>query len=385
VSRRLPFDRVFALTVLILIAIGLVMIFSASSIVSRERHDSSSVIFVRQLIFVGISLPVLFLFAAIDYKWYKHRAVVYCLMFLTTVLLIVPLLRPANHGVKRWIAIGPVNFQPSELAKLAIIIFTAYYLTERRKESHLSLKELIPYLVVLGVITVLILAEPDFGTAACVAGTGALLLFLGGLRYRFLLGGLLFALPAVYLLIVNVPYRRSRLLSFLNPSDDPFGAGYHIRQSLIAVGSGGLTGQGYAEGQQKLFYLPEPHTDFIFAVIGEEIGLVGCLLVLGLFALLFWRGVRISLRANTVFGSYLGLGIVGMLGLQALINMSVVVRLLPTKGIPLPFISVGGSSMMVLLAAVGIVLNLSKQGQLTGDEDWTEDEPAERLGVGNAA
>jgi cell division protein FtsW len=385
VSRRLPFDRTFALAVLILIGIGLVMVFSASSIVSREKLGSSTLIFTRQLIFVGISLPVLFLFAAIDYQWYKHRAFVYSMMFMTTALLIVPLLLPASNGVKRWISLGPVNFQPSELAKLAIIIFTAYYLAVRRKNSTLSLKELIPYLIVLGVFTVLILAEPDFGTAACVAATGALLLYLGGLQYRFLLTCILVSLPAAYFLIVNVPYRRSRLISFLNPADDPFGAGYHIRQSLIAVGSGGLTGQGYAEGQQKLFYLPEPQTDFIYAVIGEELGLAGCLLVLGLFGLIFWRGVKISLRANSLFGSYLGLGIVGMLTIQALINMSVVVRLLPTKGIPLPFISVGGSSMIVLLAAVGIILNISKQARLNGGAEWSEGDATERLEAGNAA
>jgi cell division protein FtsW len=375
VSRRLPFDKTFALAVLILIAIGLVMVFSASSIVSRERAGSPTTIFTRQLIFVGLSLPVLFVFAAIDYQWYKRRAVVYGLILATSGLLLFALLQPASSGVKRWISMGPVNFQPSELAKLAIIIFTAYYLTERRKRAHLSLRELIPYLIVLGVITVLILAAPDFGTAACVAGTGALLLFLGGLQFRFLLGCILVALPAAYFLIVNVPYRRNRLISFLNPADDPFGAGYHIRQSLISVGSGGLTGQGYAEGQQKLFYLPEPHTDFIFAVIGEELGLVGCLAVLILFALIFWRGVRIAMRADSLFGNYLGLGIVGMLAIQALVNMSVVVRLLPTKGIPLPFISVGGSSMMVLLAAVGIILNISRQARLPGEEGWMEGEP----------
>jgi cell division protein FtsW len=239
----------------------------------------------------------------------------------------------------------------------------SYFLVKKGgKVEHLD-KSAISYLVLLGSIVLLVFAEPDLGTATSLALTIALMLFLGGLRFRYYLGGFLVAAPLFYFLVLRAEYRRGRILAFLDPASDPYGLGYQIRQSLTAVGSGGLTGVGLAQGSQKLFYLPEPHTDFIFAVIGEEVGLLGCLTILLLFVALFWRGIRVSLRADTLFGTYLGLGIISVIVFQAFFNISVVLSLCPTKGIPLPFISVGGSSMLVMLAAAGILLNISKHAR----------------------
>ena len=270
---------------------------------------------------------------------------------------------PESGGVQRWIRIGPANFQPSELAKLAVILFTSFYLVTRKEDFHSFKRGLLPYLVVVGAIVLLVLLEPDLGTAASIALTAIVLLFLGGLRYRYLLGLILAAIPALYFLVVRVPYRLDRWLAFLYPERDPYGIGYQIRQSLISVGSGGWSGLGYAEGKQKLSFLPEPHTDFIFAVVGEELGLLGCFTVVVLFGLFFWRAARISVRAESPFGTYLGLGIACMIILQAFVNMSMVVSLLPTKGLPLPFVSVGGSSMIMTMIAVGILLNISSHAR----------------------
>jgi cell division protein FtsW len=256
-----------------------------------------------------------------------------------------------------------IRFQPSEMAKLIVVIFTAYYLIRAGQRFQSFWKGLVPYLVILGLNIGLIVVEPDLGTPICIASTAGFLIYLGGLRYRYLLTGILLAIPAFYILVWSVPYRKDRWLAFINPERDPFGAGYHIRQSLIALGSGGWSGVGYAQGTQKQFYLPEPHNDFIFAVIGEELGLIGTLFTLALFVLLFLKGVKIALRADCLFGVYLGLGIVAMITLQALLNMSVVVSLLPTKGIPLPLISVGGTSILVTLTAIGILLNISRHGR----------------------
>jgi len=245
---------------------------------------------------------------------------------------------------------------------LVIILFTAFYLVTRKEQFHSFRRGLLPYLVIVGAVVLLVLAEPDLGTAASIALSASLLLFLGGLRYRYLVGLVLISVPTLYFLVVRVPYRLNRILAFVDPEKDPFGIGYQIRQSLIAVGSGGWNGVGYAQGKQKLFFLPEPHTDFIYAVVGEELGFLGCVALIVLFSLLFWRGARIAMRADTQFGTYLGLGIVCMIVFQAFINMSMVISLLPTKGLPLPFLSVGGSSMITTMAAVGVLLNISSQG-----------------------
>lgn len=362
-NRKIPHDQSLIAIVLALLGFGLIMVFSASTVVSGELYGSQTWIFTRQLVLVMLGLLALMVTMKIDYHFYQRQRVVYLFLIASLVLLVLVLIAPVSSGVQRWIQLGPVTFQPSELAKLAMILFTAFYLVSRREQFHSFQRGLLPYLAVVGSVVLLVLAEPDLGTAASIALTAGFLLFLGGLRYRYLLGLFLIAAPGLYFLVVRVPYRLNRVLAFLDPERDPYGIGYQIRQSLIAVGSGGWNGLGYAQGKQKLFFLPEPHTDFIYAVVGEEFGFLGCLAVIVLFTLLFWRGARIALRADSPFGTYLGLGIVCMIVLQAFINMSMVISLLPTKGLPLPFISVGGSSMIMTMAAVGILLNISRQGQ----------------------
>ena len=362
-NREIPYDRGLIMTVLALLGFGLIMVFSASTVVSAEVYGSQTSIFTRQFIFVVIGLVGLMVSMKIDYHIYEQGRVIYALLLLSLALLLYLLVAPESGGVQRWIRIGPVNFQPSELAKLAVILFTSFYLVTRKEDFHSFKRGLLPYLVVVGAIVLLVLLEPDLGTAASIAFTAIVLLFLGGLRYHYLLGLFLAAIPALYLLVVRVPYRLDRWLAFLYPERDPYGIGYQIRQSLISVGSGGWSGLGYAEGKQKLSFLPEPHTDFIFAVVGEELGLLGCFTVVVLFGLFFWRAARISVRADGPFGTYLGLGIACMIILQAFVNMSMVVSLLPTKGLPLPFVSVGGSSMIMTMTAVGILLNISSHAR----------------------
>lgn len=362
-NREIPYDRGLIMTVLALLGFGLIMVFSASTVVSAEVYGSQTSIFTRQFIFVVIGLVGLMVSMKIDYHIYEQGRVIYALLLLSLALLLYLLVAPESSGVQRWIRIGPINFQPSELAKLAVILFTSFYLVTRKEDFHSFKRGLLPYLVVVGAIVLLVLLEPDLGTAASIAFTAIVLLFLGGLRYRYLLGLFLAAIPALYFLVVRVPYRLDRWLAFLYPERDPYGIGYQIRQSLISVGSGGWSGLGYAEGKQKLSFLPEPHTDFIFAVVGEELGLLGCFTVVVLFGLFFWRAARISVRAESPFGTYLGLGIACMIILQAFVNMSVVVSLLPTKGLPLPFVSVGGSSMIMTMIAVGILLNISSHAR----------------------
>ena len=362
-NREIPYDRGLIMTVLALLGFGLIMVFSASTVVSAEVYGSQTSIFTRQLLFVVIGLVGLMVSMKIDYHFYEQGRVIYPLLLVSLALLIYLLVAPESGGVRRWIRIGPANFQPSELAKLAVILFTAFYLVTRKEDFHSFKRGLLPYLVVVGAIVLLVLLEPDLGTAASIAFTAIVLLFLGGLRYRYLLGLFLAAIPALYFLVVRVPYRLDRWLAFLYPERDPYGIGYQIRQSLISVGSGGWSGLGYAEGKQKLSFLPEPHTDFIFAVVGEELGLLGCCTVVVLFGLFFWRAARISVRADSPFGTYLGLGIACMVILQAFVNMSMVVSLLPTKGLPLPFVSVGGSSMIMTMTAVGILLNISSHAR----------------------
>ena len=362
-NREIPYDRGLIMTVLALLGFGLILVFSASTVVSAEVYGSQTSIFTRQLIFVVIGLVGLMVSMKIDYHIYEQGRVIYALLLLSLALLLYLLVAPESGGVQRWIRIGPVNFQPSELAKLAVILFTSFYLVTRKEDFHSFKRGLLPYLVVVGAIVLLVLLEPDLGTAASIALTAIVLLFLGGLRYRYLLGLFLAAIPALYFLVVRVPYRLDRWLAFLYPERDPYGIGYQIRQSLISVGSGGWSGLGYAEGKQKLSFLPEPHTDFIFAVVGEELGLLGCLTVVVLFGVFFWRAARISVRAESPFGTYLGLGIACMIILQAFVNMSMVVSLLPTKGLPLPFVSVGGSSMIMTMTAVGILLNISSHAR----------------------
>jgi cell division protein FtsW len=362
-AKRVSVDRwLFAVT-LLLIFIGLVMVFSASAVMAKERYASGYFFLVRQLGWATGGFLVMTIAMKLDYRRYKHPAVVFSLLGLTTLLLVSVFFLDRAHHTHRWIHWGPLSFQPSEMAKPALILFLAYFLANRAKAMdqwrNTVLPAVLPTLVFLG----LIVFQPDLGTAiACAAITGCVL-FVAGLEVRYLGYALLASLLPLYFLIFHVAYRRARILAFLDPYSDPQGRGFHIIQSLIAVSTGGITGVGLMEGKQKLFYLPEPHTDFIFAVTAEELGLVGSVLIVLLFAVFLWRGLRTALRTHDLFGRFLAVGITCMIVVQAFINISVVLGLMPTKGIPLPFVSYGGSSLFFALTCVGVLLNISKQAE----------------------
>jgi cell division protein FtsW len=295
-----------------------------------------------------------------DYRKWRNPTFVFSFLCVCIVLLIAVFFLDRSHNTHRWIKLGLFSFQPSEVAKLGLIFFFAYFLEDRIHHINDVRRTLLPAMAVLGLTAALILKEPDFGTSIIVVLICVSILFVAGLDWRWFAAVPVVGLPLFYFAVYRVPYRFDRILAFLDPWKDPQGKGFHIIQSLLAVGSGGVTGLGWVQGKQKLFYLPEPQNDFIYAVIGEELGLWGSVLVLVLFAVLLKRGLKASLSSPDAYGTLLGIGMTTMIACQALINISVVTGLLPTKGIPLPFLSAGGSSLMVNCFAMGVLLNISQ-------------------------
>jgi cell division protein FtsW len=282
-------------------------------------------------------------------------------MTVTTLLLVLVFFLDRSHNTHRWIKLGPLSFQPSELAKPTLILFLAYFLETRTKSMDDMRNTLVPAIAPAVVISALILVQPDLGTALACGAISAVILFVAGMNLKYYAYALAPLPLFFYIFIVRVPWRYQRILAFIDPYSDPQGRGFHIIQSLIAVGTGGLTGVGLMEGKQKLFYLPEPHTDFIFAVTAEELGLLGATIIVVLFVVFLYRAIRAAVITDDVFARYLATGIGAMVGVQALFNISVVLGLAPTKGIPLPFISYGGSSLFVTLVSVGVLLNITQQ------------------------
>jgi len=354
------FDNTFFLAVLILMSIGIIMVFSSSSLIALKRYDDGYYFLKKQALFAFVGIMFLIKFMRIDYRFWKNKAYFILgisLLLLTAVL--IPGVGTEVGGARRWLRIFGFSFQPSELAKLALIIFMAYSLDKKEKYIKSFSIGFLPHVVLTGVLFSLILLEPDFGTGVMIVLLVFVLLFAGGIRISYLIGTGMVAAAGFILLILCTGYRLKRLTVFWDPWSDPQGSGYHIIQSLLAFGSGGFLGMGLGNGRQKLFYLPEPHTDFILSVIGEELGLIGIFVILVLFFLLLNSGIMISLKARDRFGTYLGLGITSFIGIEALINMGVVMGLLPTKGSTLPFVSYGGTSLVVKLIAVGIMLNIA--------------------------
>ncbi len=347
----------------ILVFVGLVMVFSASAVMAKERFGSAYTFLLRQLGWALAGLLFMFLAMKLDYRRLKHPAIVLTLLGSTTIFLISVFFLERTHGTHRWFHVGPISFQPSEFAKPALILFLAWFLENKTQAMDDWRNTLLPAVIPTAVFLGLIVFQPDLGTAIACAGITACVLFVAGIQLRYFGYALAASLLPLYWLIFHVSYRRGRITAFLNPYADPKGVGFHIIQSLIAVATGGVTGVGLMEGKQKLFYLPEPHTDFIFAVTAEELGLLGAITVVILFAVFLWRGVRAALRTQDTFGRFLAVGITSMIVLQAFINISVVLGLMPTKGIPLPLVSYGGSSLFVTLACVGVLLNITKQAE----------------------
>jgi cell division protein FtsW len=362
-AKRVSVDRLLFIVTLLLVFVGLVMVFSASAVMAKERYHSGYYFLLRQLGWAVAGFIAMIAGMRIDYRRLKHPAVVFSLLGLTTLMLISVFFLDRAHHTHRWIHFSGFSFQPSELAKPALILFLAFFLESRTRSMDDVRNTLLPAALPTLIFIGLIVFQPDLGTAIACAAITICILFVAGLEVKYIAYGFLASLLPLYFLIFHVAYRRDRILAFLNPYSDPQGRGFHIIQSLIAVSTGGLTGVGLMEGKEKLFYLPEPHTDFIFSVLGEELGLVGCMAVVLLFAVFLWRGVRTALRTQDMFGRFLAVGITSMVVVQAFINISVVLGLMPTKGIPLPLISYGGSSLFITLACIGVLLNITKQAE----------------------
>jgi cell division protein FtsW len=342
---------------------GVVMVYSASAVLAQSEHHGSFYYVIKQAIWTLIGLVAMLIAMQVDYHRLRDRRVVYGLLTLTVFMLLAVFAFPAINGARRWIKFQGFSVQPSEISKLALAIFLAYFLEKRLGEEREFWRTFIPCGVVTAVLAGLIVVEPDLGTSMMLAVTFVIVIYTAGARLSHLA---IAAAPAFVIaagLLIFVPWRMARLVSFWDPWADPQKSGFQVVQSLIAVGSGGTNGLGFAQGKQKMMFLPFAHSDFIFAVIGEELGLLGTLTVLSAFALFLWRGIRISFMAPDRFGKLLAIGIVTGVVAQALFNMSVVLSLVPTKGIPLPFISYGGSSLVPTLAAVGILLNISQHAR----------------------
>ena len=307
---------------------------------------------------IGLSLVPIVM--RIDYRSYRQPLVIWTALGLAAVALVAVLFSTPVNGASRWLHVGPLGVQPSELAKLAIILFTAALLERRMDRIDELSHALLPIGLTTGAIVGLILVEPDLGTAVSVLVISSAMVFAAGISYRYVLGLLLVAVPALYVVVMASSYRVQRVMAFLDPWSDPQGSGYQMIQSMIAVGTGGFFGRGLMGGVQKLFYLPEPHNDFIYAVIAEELGLIGATTVLACFCVITWRGLRTAIRAPDRFGTFLAVGLTVMIAFQAFLNISVVTGIAPTKGIPLPFVSAGGSSLLINLLGMAILLNVSQ-------------------------
>lgn len=360
-AKKLAFDRILFTTICVLTVLGLAMVYSASSALAHEDIYGFNGFFIKQAGAAILGFLAMFVVMHVDYRHLESRPVVYGGVLGVMGLLLIVLFLPALNSTRRWIFIGGVSVQPSELAKLALIPMVAFGI-ERYWESGRQERTLVPAALAVLICAGLVVEEPDLGTAVLLVGSAVLLLFLAGLRWRYFLGFLLLLVPIGGYLAFSAPYRRERLLTFLDPQRDPLGSGFQAIQSLIAVGSGGVLGRGPGQSVQKLFFLPQPNSDFIYSILAEELGLIGALGVVALFGVLLWRGFRAGFVAPDRFGRHLAWGFTGVIVLQAFINVSVALALLPTKGIPLPFISYGGSSLFVTLVACGVLLNVSQHG-----------------------
>ena len=360
---KLSPDRTLFVATIAVVSFGLAMLYSASSVVALESHRSPYFFAVKQGMWAAMGVLLMMLLTRLDYRKLRRPVVVYGLLGATVLILIAVLFSAPLNNAHRWIRLGLVSFQPSEMAKLSLVVTLAYQLDRRSDRLEDFWSGWFPSLLVTGLLAFLVLIEPDYGTAFSLVFIGACLLFVSGVPLGQLTVLGLLSTPVLLWLVFSEDYRRERFLIFFDPAQDPLGKGFQILQSLIAVGSGGIVGKGFMASQQKHFYLPEPHADFIFAVIGEELGLLGGLAVLGGFTILLWRGLVIANRAPDRFGTLLAAGLTMFLVGQGLINMGVVLGMLPTTGIPLPFVSAGGSSLLTAMAAVGLLLSVSQHAR----------------------
>ncbi len=370
-SDRTGVDKSVLIVTMVLTLVGLVMVFSASAVVAGNRFHDSVFFLKRQLAWLTFGMVLLHLASRMDYLLWRRLAIP--LLILTIALLIavlVPGVGVAAKGARRWLRLGAISIQPAEMAKLVMVLYLAAYLAKKRDRVRQFTAGFLPPVIVIGVVTGFILLQPDLGTVVVIGLVSLSLLYLGGARLTHLAGLMLLLIPVAAALVLGSGYRRQRLMTFLSPWQDPTDAGFQVTQSFLAFGNGGVLGVGLGAGKQKLFFLPEAHTDFVLALVGEELGLVGTSAIILLFAVLVLKGFQISARARDPFGRDLALGITLLLGLQALINAGVATGLLPTKGLTLPFISYGGSSLLMSLVSIGILLSISRDRQGGRNPGW---------------
>jgi cell division protein FtsW len=360
-AKRVGVDKWLFGTVLLLVLFGLVSVFSASAVMAKATTGSPYTFVIRQAAFALAGVIALFALMRVDYRKYNNPKLIFPLMAITGLLLMVVFVMGGVNGAHRWVRLAGITLEPSELAKPVIVVFLAWFLQTRIHAIDNVKETILPAVIPPLVYILLILKEPDLGTAMVCAAVVMLMLYLAGLQMKWIGLALAAAAPVMYYMLFHVAFRAARMKAFLNPEADPKGAGFHIMQSLIAVGSGGIFGRGLTEGIQKLFFLPEPHTDFIFANICEELGLIGAICVVTAFCILGYRGLRAAFLSSDPFARFLAFGLTTAILVQAFFNMSVVIALLPTKGIPLPFISSGGTSVFITLACMGVLLNVTRE------------------------
>jgi len=359
-ARKLASDKILFITLVALSLFGCVMIYSASAVSAGEMSGNPYRYLVKQIAALVLGGIAAFAVYRTDYRIFARPWIVYGAYGVTLALAVFTLFRPAINGAKRWIALGPLQLQPAELLKVALVLLLAHQLARKSEKAGDPERALLPSVVFAGVAAGVVVLQPDLGTAVCYVMLCAVLLWLSGARARWFAFGALAMIPVLAALLLTADYRRARILAFLHPEADPLGRGFQAIQSLIAVGAGGWFGNGLGGSRQKLFFLPFPHTDFIFAIVGEELGFIGALAVVVGFGLVAWRGLRAARRAPDAFASFLAAGATAMIVVQAAINLSVVLALVPTKGIPLPFVSYGGSSLIASWIAGGLILNISQ-------------------------
>ncbi len=354
-------DKILLITVVIIAIFGIVMIYSASSIWAEYKFHDAFKFVKSQSFFFLIGLFLMLILSQIDYHFFQKKAnLILGICFLLLALVLIPGIGTIRNGSRSWFGLGGLGIQPSEFAKIGLIIYTSKYLSNNQKYLKYIKKGVLPILFIIGLFFLLIMLEPDFGTAMVIILTLVSLIFISGVKISFFLKIGLIGLLGIVALIIIAPYRMARIVSFLNPWSDPLGSGFQIIQSLYAIGPGGLLGQGFLNSHQKHFYLPEPQTDFIFSIISEEFGFLGVLIVTSFFGFIFYRTLKIALKTNDLFGKFLAFGLgIGII-IQAILNLSVVIGLIPVTGVTLPFFSYGGSSLLVTMISIGIILNISK-------------------------
>jgi len=358
--RGLSFDKMVFTATLVLVSLGILMIYSSSAIRAQERFGDSYFFLKRQLLWAILGVLIMIWMMKLNYRgWQRVAFPLFLLSLLSLFLVLVPQVGIKVNGARRWLSLLGLSFQPTELAKISLILFLSHLLAKKGPRVQEFTHGFLPLIAATGIVTAPVLLQPNFGNVAVLLAVAIMICFVGGARIRHLILLSVGSLPFLLLMMMQSSHARSRLLTLIDPSRVPEGARYQITQSFYALGPGGLLGRGLGDGIQKLFYLPEPHTDFIFAIIGEEIGFLGTSMIILLFGIMLWRGTRIALRAPDPFGRYTAMGITYLIVSQAAINVGMVIGLLPTTGLPLPFISFGGSSLVLSLTEIGILLNIS--------------------------